>query len=175
LIAFEDLARRVTLTGAHPGPTFSNMGRSAKVGVFLASLACLTATAAAAADSPVGTWVKNAEGGEPQATMTIESWGIGDTRLSYPGANGAVATVASRLDGADSPVLANGEPTPATVAIKLLDEHHARVVSKINLQTVGTSRWSFSRDFKTLTVANDFRKSLAGTPAGKSTETWTRK
>jgi hypothetical protein len=86
-----------------------------------------------------------------------------------------VATVASRLDGADSPVLANGEPTPATVAIKLLDEHHARVVSKINLQTVGTSRWSFSRDFKTLTVANDFRKSLAGTPAGKSTETWTRK
>jgi hypothetical protein len=85
-----------------------------------------------------------------------------------------VASVTSRLDGADSPVLANGKPTPATLAIRLNDQRHATVISKMNLQQIGTSRWTFSPDFKTLTVENDFTQSVLGGPAGKSVERWTR-
>ena len=144
--------------------------------MFLAALVWFVSGApiSAAVTSPVGNWAKPAEGGTPAATMTIESWGIGNTRLSYGANEGVVATVASRLDGTDAPVIANLQPTPATIAITLDDELHATVISKMNLQPVGTSKWTFSPDFQTLTIENTFTRAVPGTPAGNSVERWTR-
>jgi hypothetical protein len=152
------------------------MRTSVKVGGLLTALAWLVmASTSSAATSPVGTWVKKAEGGKPAMKMTIESWGVGDTRLSYSaGEHGVLTTVTSNLDGMDSPVLANGKSTPATMAFTLDDQKHATVVSKLNQQPIGISRWSFSSDFKTLTIDNDFTQSVAGMTAGKSVERWTR-
>jgi hypothetical protein len=153
------------------------MGTSVKVAVFLSSLAWLVGVAspASAADTPVGTWVRQAEPGQPGETMTIDSWGIGHTKLSTTmKGSGAVATIMSSLDGADSPITANGRPSTATVALTLLDEQQATTVSKLDLQPVGASKWTFSPDFETLTIEDDFSQAVSGTPAGKSTEHWTR-
>lgn len=153
------------------------MGTSVKIAGFLAAVAWLVvaASASAAASSPVGTWVTKAEPGKPAMTMTIVSWGVGNTRISYSAGNhGVISTVVSNLDGADSPVIANGKATSATIALKLDDQRHATAVSKVNLQPIGSSRWTFSPDFKTLTIDNDFTQSVAGTPAGKSVERWIR-
>lgn len=37
---------------------------------------------------------------------------------------------------------------------------------------IGASMWTFSSDFETLTIENDFARPVPGTPAGKSTEHW---
>ena len=154
------------------------MRTSIKSAVFVAGLAWLAvgASRAAAADSPVGTWVRQAEPGQPEETMTIESWGIGHTKLGTATTDpAAVATIRSSLDGADSPILVNGHATTATVALTLLDEQHATKVTKVNLQPIGASMWTFSPDFETLTIEDDFAQPVPGTPAGKSTQHWTRK
>jgi hypothetical protein len=150
-----------------------------KVAGVLSALAGLVVSAspAAAADSPVGTWVR--EGGDPakpQETMVIESWGVGGTRLGTS-TNGAasVGTIMSNLDGADSPVVVNGKASTATVALTLLDEHTLTTVTKINLRTIGASKWTFSPDFTRLTIEDDFAEAVPGTPVGRSVERWTRK
>jgi len=148
-----------------------------KLAVFLAALVWVGGAGApsAAEDSPVGTWVRQGEAGESPMTMTIAAWGIRNTRLSYTaGHDGAVATLADRLDGNDSPVLVAGMPTRATVSITLDDEWHATALSKMSLQPIGISKWSFSPDFKTLTIENDFIQAGGGFPEGRSVETWTR-
>ena len=153
------------------------MGTSVKVTVFLSALAWLVlgASPAVAADSPVGTWVRQAEAGQPEETMTIASWGIGHTKLgTATRGSRSVATIMSSLDGADSPVTVNDRPSIATVSLTLLDELQATTVTKLNLQPVGASKWTFSPDFKQLTIEDDFSQAVVGTPAGKSTEHWTR-
>jgi hypothetical protein len=45
----------------------------------------------------------------------------------------------------------------------------------MNGKPFGTSKGTYSADFNTLTVENDFSGSVGGNPAGKSTETWIRK
>ena len=153
------------------------MGTSVKVAVFLSALAWLAvgAAPAAAADSPVGNWVRQAEPGQPVETMTIESWGIGHTKLDTARkGSAAVATIMSSLDGADSPITVNGKPSTATVALTLLDQQQATKVTKVDLHPIGASMWTFSPDFETLTIENDFSQPVSGTPAGRSTERWTR-
>lgn len=154
------------------------MGTSVKVAVSLAALAWLVggASPAAAADSPVGTWVRQGEAGQPEETMTIDSWGVGHTKLSTStkGAS-SVGSITSNLDGADSPIVVDGKASTATVALSLLDQQQALMVTKLNLQPIGVSKWTFSPDFTKLTIEDDFTQAVPGTPAGKSTEHWTRK
>jgi hypothetical protein len=60
------------------------------------------------------------------------------------------------------------------MAIKLVDKRHSTTVVKMNGKPFGTSKGTFSEDFKTLTVENDFTATVGGNTAGKSTEIWVR-
>jgi hypothetical protein len=149
---------------------------SATVRVLLVAFASLFAIAspAFADDSPVGTWVKKAEAGKPRITLTIEEWGSGKAKLTYHLKDSTVVmSIVSKLDGNDAPVLVNGKPSGETMAIKLIDKRHSSTVVKMNGKLFGTSKGSFSEDFKTLTVEDDFAESAGG--KGKSTEIWIRK
>ena len=142
--------------------------------VAFASLAAI-ASPARAADSPIGTWVRKAEAGKPEMTMTVEAWGIGKGKLTYRiKGTDLVVTVVSALDGSDAPVLMNGKPSGETMAIKLVDKRHSTTVVKMNGKPFGTSKGAFSEDFKTLTVENDYSASVGSNTAGKSTEIWVR-
>ena len=142
----------------------------------LLSLMLMGASPAVAADSPVGTWVKKAEAGKPAMTLTIEEWGPGKCKLTWniPDAK-LVLTLAAALDGSFAPLLINGKPSGETMSIKLIDKLHAAGTVKMNGKAFGTSKSTFSADFKTMTVENDFSESVGGNKAGKSTEIWTRK
>ena len=132
--------------------------------------------AAVAAGSPIGTWVKKAEGGKPAMTMTIDTWGPGKAKLTYNIKEPPIVlTIVSALDGNDAPVLINGKPSGETMAIKMVDPRHSSTVVKMNGKPFGTSKGTFSADFNTLTVENDFSAGVGGNPAGKTTEVWTRK
>jgi hypothetical protein len=142
--------------------------------VAFASLAAI-GSPAGAADSPIGTWVKKAETGKPEMTMTIEAWGNGKGKLTYRiRGMDVVLTIVSALDGSDAQVLMNGKPSGETMAIKLVDKRHSTTVVKMNGKPFGTSKGTFSEDFKTLTVENDFTATVGGNTAGKSTEIWVR-
>jgi len=146
---------------------------SITVRVLLVAFASLAAIAspAAAADSPIGTWVKKAEAGKPAMTMTIEAWGSGKAKLTWRlNQPNLVLTVTSAVDGTDAPVLVNGQPSGETMAIKLVDKLHSTTVVKMNGKPFGTSKGSFSEDFNTLTVENDFSESVGGIKDGKVTE-----
>jgi hypothetical protein len=145
--------------------------------VMVASLLWLIgASPAAAADSPIGTWVKKEEAGKPGMTLTIEEWSPGKAKLTWLLAGGkTVLTVASALDGSYAPLLINGKPSGETMSIKLVDKRHAVGTVKMNGKPFGTSKSTFSEDFKTMTVENDYSESVGGNRAGKSTEIWLRK
>jgi len=142
--------------------------------VFVASLA--GALPAAAADSPIGTYVKKEKGGA--MTLKIEQWGPGKAKLVWSfkggGMDGMSMSLVSSLDGKDAPLLANGKPSGETMAIKLIDKLHSSTIVKMNGQPFGTSKATFSADFKTMTVENDFTSTVGGMTAGKSTEVWVR-
>jgi hypothetical protein len=131
---------------------------------------------AAAADSPVGKWVKKVEPGKMAMTLTIEEWGS-KAKLTYTLKDAKmVLTIVSNLDGSDAPVLLSGKPSGETMAIKRVDKRHATTVVKMNGKTFGTSKSSFSDDFNVLTVENDFTEGGGpANPPGKVTEVWTRK
>ena len=146
--------------------------------VVLASLLSFVRPAVAA-DSPVGgTYVKKAKDGEPVMTMAVEAWGPGKIKLTWhikiKGSDMTMAVV-SKVDGTDADVLVGGKPTGETMAIKLVDKFHSMTVVKMNGQPFGTSKGSFSNDYKTLTVENDFSGPVGGNAAGKTTEVWVRK
>jgi hypothetical protein len=86
-----------------------------------------------------------------------------------------VLTLAAVLDGSYAPLLINGKPSGETMSIKIVDKRHATGTVKLNGKPFGTSRSTFSEDFKTMTVENDFSETAGGHPAGKSTEVWIRK
>jgi hypothetical protein len=131
---------------------------------------------AVAADSPIGTWIKKEEPGKPGMTLKIDQWGDGKAKLTYHIKDPPIVlTVLSALDGTEAPVLMNGRPSGETMAIKLIDKLHSVTVVKMDGKPFGTSTGTFSPDFKTLTVENDFSASPDGNRPGKSTEHWVRK
>ena len=129
---------------------------------------------AAAEPSPAGVWVK--KGTKTAMTMTIVKWSDSKAQITWDikSAN-IVLSLVSSLDGKDAPVLMNGKPSGETMAIKRVDKRHATTVVKMNGKPFGTSKSSFSADFTTLTVENDYAESVGGNQAGKSTELWVRK
>jgi len=134
------------------------------------------ASPAEAADSPVGTYLKKADGGKPAMSMTIEQWTHGKAKLTYHIKDPPIVlTIVSALDGTESPVLMNGKPSGETMAIKMVDRLHSSTVVKMDGKAFGTSKGTFAPDFSTLTVENDFFGAAAGGAAGKSTERWIRK
>jgi len=144
--------------------------------VMVAALLLTGASPAAAADSPIGTWVKKAEAGKPAMTLQIEQWSPGKAKLTWHVAQAnMVLTIVSALDGTFAPLLMNGKPSGETMSIKVIDKRHSASVVKMNGKPFGTSKATFSEDFKTMTVENDFSESMGGNQAGKSTEVWTRK
>ena len=60
------------------------------------------------------------------------------------------------------------------MSIKILDKLHTVGTAKMNGKPFGTSKSTFSPDFKTMTVDNDYTASVGGNVAGKSTEIWIR-
>ena len=155
-----------------------HVDKSCTARVLLIAFASLLAVAspAAADDSPVGTWVKKAEAAKPRITLTIEVWGTDKAKLTYHLKEPPLElTIVSALDGTDAEVLVNGKPSGETMVIKRIDKRRSTTVVKMNGKPFGTSKGSFSEDFKTLTVENDFSGSGGGNQAGKSTEVWIRK
>ena len=151
------------------------MIRSFASAIFVAILAA--ALPAAAADSPIGgTYLMKGKQGTPDMTMKIEAWGPGKVRLTYhvKGAENMELTIVSGADGKDAPLLLNGKPSGETMAIKLIDKLHSSTVIKMNGQVMGTSKGTFSPDFRTLTSENDMTAMVGNTPAGKSTQVWVR-
>jgi hypothetical protein len=129
----------------------------------------------ASGGTPIGTWLKKRGAGEPAMTPTVEEWGAGKARLTWrlPDVK-MVLTLESALDGSFAPLLVDGKPSGQTMSIELVDKRHAAGAVKVNGKSFGTSKSTFSEDFNTLTVENDFSESVGGNPAGKSTETWVR-
>ena len=156
------------------------MRRFLTVPVLLAALVSLFAFAppVAAADSPVGgTYVKKSKEGTPEMSMSVEAWGPGKVKLSWRikiKGTEMTMSVISKVDGTDADVIVNGKPSGETMAIKLVDKYHSSTVVKMKGQPFGTSKGTFSPDYKTLTVENDFSSAQGGNPAGKTTEVWVR-
>ena len=143
--------------------------------VFASLVLSMGSSPAVAADSPIGTWAKKGEAGKPGITLTIEEWGPGKAKLTWRmSASKMVMTLTSALDGSEAPLLIDGKPSGETMAVKLVDKHHAITTAKMQGKPFGTSKATYSADFKTLTIENDFAGSVGGNPAGKSTETWIR-
>ncbi|HXU00418.1 MAG TPA: hypothetical protein VN903_05470 [Polyangia bacterium] len=152
------------------------MTRSLTVAVVASLLLLMHAQPAAAADSPVGSWVKKTEAGKPAMTLEIEQWSPGKAKLTWhiPKANMEL-TLVTALDGSFAPLLMGGKPSGETMSIKIVDKLHTATIVKMNSKPFGTSKATFSPDYKTMTVENDFAESLGGNTAGKTTEVWTRK
>jgi hypothetical protein len=130
------------------------------------------------AQIPVGTWVRQPTKSMPGMTMVVEACCNGGRRLIYHvvlGTTEALLTVESRFDGSDAPVLMNGKSSGETMGIKLVDDHHASTVLKMNGTIFGTADGTLSPDGKTLTVIDDYNSAAGGQPVGKHTELWTRK
>ena len=108
-------------------------------------------------------------------SMTIEKWGDSAKLIYHIKDPPIVLTIASALDGSESPVLMNGKPSGETMAIKIVDKLHSVTIVKMDGKAFGTSKGTFSSDFNTLTVENDFTGPAAGGAAGKTTEHWVRK
>jgi hypothetical protein len=145
--------------------------------VVLASLLSFVPPAGAA-DSPVGgTYVKKTKDGKPEIAMSVEAWGPGKVKLTWHikiKGTDTTMSVVSAADGKDAEVLVGGKPTGEMMAIKLVDKYHTVTVVKMNGQLFGTSKGTFSNDYKTLTVENDFAQPAGGKAAGKTTEVWVR-
>ena len=130
----------------------------------------------AAADSPVGSWVKKAEAGKPVMTLDIEEWSPGKAKLTWHIAQAnMVLTIVLPLDGTSAPLLINGKPSGETMSTKLVDKLHTTTTVKMNGKPFGTSKATFSADYKTMTVENEYSESMGGNQAGKTTEVWRRK
>ena len=83
------------------------MTRSLTVAVVASLLLLMHAQPAAAADSPVGSWVKKTEAGKPAMTLEIEQWSPGKAKLTWhiPKANMEL-TLVTALDASARPAVA---------------------------------------------------------------------
>jgi hypothetical protein len=146
-----------------------------KVGRLVVAGLLLIVSPAAAADSPVGTWVKKVESGKPGMVFKIEKWGSDGAKLTWELKNAKmVMTLATKLDGKDAPLLINGKPSGETMAITRIDKLRSATILKMNGKQFGTSKGTFSADFNTMTVENDTSRAVGGSEMGKTTEVWTR-
>jgi len=128
-----------------------------------------------AADSELGTWVRTDALGKGM-TMKIEVSGLKARKLTYSvPAQGQIVTmtVDSPMDGTEVPILINGKAMGQTMALSKVDDHHYNCIQKVNGQPSLTSKGTFSSDFNTLTVEDDFPVPVNGKQ--KQTETWVRK
>jgi hypothetical protein len=131
-----------------------------------------------AADSELGTWIRTDAGSAKGMIMKIETSGLKGRKLTYslPAQGQTIQMICdSPMDGSDTRVLMNGKPSGETMAIKRIDDHHMSSVMKVNGQIFGTSKGTFSADFTSLTVEDDFTSTGGGNAVGKVTETWVRK
>jgi hypothetical protein len=128
-----------------------------------------------AADSELGTWVRT-DAAAKGMTMKIEVSGLKARKLTYSvPAQGQIVTmtVESPMDGTAVPILMNGKPNGVTMALTKVDDHHYSCVQKVNGQPMLNSKGTFSSDFNTLTVEDEFNAEMNGQK--KQTETWVRK
>jgi hypothetical protein len=143
----------------------------------LALLLAMGWASQAHAQLAVGTWART-DLASVAMTMTVEVCCNGGRRLTYhvPAMGGqpaATMTVDSPMNGTDVPMLVNGKPSGQTMAIKRVDDHHFSTVVKMNGQTYGTSSTTISADGKSATT-----ESISQTPGGtpkKTLETWVKK
>jgi len=139
------------------------------------SLSLVGAPPASAASSPVGTWVKKTESGQPGMTLIIEEWGPGKAKLTWHVPNQKIVlTLVSKLDGSPAPLLIDGNKSSETMAIKLIDKRHTTTTLQMNGKPFGSSKSEFSADYNTMTVENEKPASGTGEKAGKTTEVWIR-
>ena len=134
-----------------------------------------------AADSPVGTWIREKDptmllpAGTPME-MQIEKWG-NSAKLTYnipamQGQPAMVLTLETNLDGKEAQLMLNGKPSGETMAVTKIDDHHFSTVIKMNGQQMGTGNSTFSADFTTLTTEGTIG---SGANATKTKEEWLRK
>ncbi len=117
-----------------------------------------------------GTWVRrpNKDGGS--STMIIEAVGTGRKLTFKVAAGGGTVTmiVTTQLDGKDAPVLVDGKPSGETMAIRMIDDHHAINVIKMNGNPMVTQKSELSADGKVIKV-----ESTSMVPGGQyGTEYW---
>jgi hypothetical protein len=149
--------------------------KSAACGVTI--LGALALASSLQVQTGIGTWVKQAEASARGAvTMTIEACCHGGHRVTYRAVGTeTVMTIQSPFDGSDAPLLVGGKPSGETMGIKWVDGHHTITVLKMNGQTLGTSKATFSADGKTITIEDEYTSTAGGQPVGKQTEIWVRK
>jgi hypothetical protein len=122
----------------------------------------------------VGTWVRrpNKDGGS--STMVIETVGSGRKltfKVATAGGGTATMIVATQLDGKDATVYVDGKPSGETMAIRLVDDHHAINVIKMNGNPMVTQKSELSPDGKVIKVEST--PGVSGAEYG--TEYWDKK
>ena len=122
--------------------------------MFVSLVWLMGASPAAAADSPIGTWVKKSETGKPAMTLTIEEWSPSKAKLTWriPMSKVVLTRWCLPLDGLNryAPLLIDGKPSGETMSVRLVDKRHTVTTVKMNGKPFGTSKLMFSEDFKTL-------------------------
>ena len=150
-----------------------------KRAMFVLSMLAVS-TGASAQILEIGTWVQRGPSKTP-LVLTIEMAGSGRKltyRVRQPDgkvSEQAMLTIVTQLDGQDASMMANGQPTGSTMAIRKLDAHHAITVLKMQGQQYGTSKAEISADGKVMTVENEITLGQPGQDAGKHVEYWDRK
>jgi hypothetical protein len=122
------------------------------------------------------TWLRTDAQGKG-ITMTLEACCNGGLRFIWqiPAMGGQPATtmsVDSPMNGTDVPTMVGGKPSPQTMAITRVDDHHYSAIVRVSGKPFGTSNGTVAPDNKTMTVESAFG---TGPQAQKITETWVRK
>ncbi len=129
------------------------------------------------AQVPLGTWVRKPMDSVSTMTMKVEACCGGGRRLTYHiviGDTSKDMIVESPFDGSEVPVMIDGKPSGETMAIKMVDSHHASTVVKMNGQPFGKGVSTLSADGKTITVNGDLSTSVGGGSFSTYTEIWVK-
>jgi hypothetical protein len=106
--------------------------------------------------------------------MVIEAAGTGRKltfKVAVAGGGTSTMIVTTQLDGKDAQVLVDGKPSGETMAIRLIDDHHAINVIKMNGNPMLTQKSELSADGKVIKV-----ESTSKVPGGQyGTEYWDKK
>src|SRR5262249_44031262 len=84
---------------------------------------------------PVGTWVRRPNNDGITSTMLIEAAGTGrkfTMKVSFSGGQTSTMICTSQGDGKDAVVSVDGKPSGQTMAIRMIDDHHAVNILKVN-------------------------------------------
>src|SRR5204862_194683 len=111
-----------------------------------------------AASLPTGTWVRRPNNDGISGTLIIEAAGTGRKltfKVAFAGGGTSTMTVTTQVDGKDAIVSVDGKPSGQTMAIRMIDDHHAVNVMKINGNPMATQKSELFADgkvFKTETI-----------------------